>query len=676
VIFNCYGADFLVFSLAPCQQSCREWYHTGRTNALQEGNVLYITAPYLFAEEEQVAQSATSPLVDPRTGTYVGQVLLDFSVTQALGALSSSRTPLSFGGFPLLITTGTNTFLGDTVIGPGLNGSVTAEPVSEVVMPFDLDCQGEGVCIKRKSEFGSIVEAMKGGNTSTVTFERSTADGGMETVHLAFAPIIVPYLDPVDSSDFSRGAIAGSHLIYSLGLAETQGGILEPFAAIEADMQRQINVAIGILAAVIVAAMAASIYISYIVARSISEPMAFLLELIRSLNRRNVDQDPPMVENTTGSKEIINVSNTMESLCRVVRLANLSFYVGDLEAAYRVLLDALRLFKRLGNKKAVGVACNNLGNTMLAMYREMQEERVVSIFGVSRKEIITEGTAYFHEAIQLGEEAYDKFFEVEGWSPDCLDFMQHLSNRYFNRAIFLLTVKNDHDQPDKIESLGFRDLGIATDMDCEIETQGEESGWGCVNRSSKLFNVRLVRIRGYLMLLELGYSDEWKIDENLEELFKMLSDESAIPRSALFNQMSYIGCLQQAETEMMKYLNFKGEIVAAARVAIRMLVEDEHIFYEAELNAIKVLQAYVKSSYSDMDQGTRERLKEALEDMLDNLSDYFETRRRSVASASSRTHSIASKSLRNFGDAHGTGSSSGRWSVPERSSQFVTLEQF
>mgnify|MGYP005850444761 CR=1 FL=1 len=42
-----------------------------------------------------------------------------------------------------------------------------------------------------------------------------------------------------------------------------------------------------------------------------------------------------------GSTEILNVSNTMESLYEVVRFANAAFDAGELEVAYRVLKDSL-----------------------------------------------------------------------------------------------------------------------------------------------------------------------------------------------------------------------------------------------------------------------------------------------------------------------------------------------
>jgi len=305
------------------------------------------------------------------------------------------------------------------------------------------------------------------------------------------------------------------------------------------------------------------------------------------------------------------------------------------------------------------------------VYREMED--VQSKFGITRAELIARGAAYFLEAIQLGEAAYDNFFEVEGWSPNCLDFMQHLSNRYFNRAVFLLTIKEDHDHPGEIGTLGLRDLEISRDMDDEIEAQGEESGWGSVNRSEKLFNVRLVRIRGHVLLVAMGYEEiDCDIDESLQELFKMLADESKKPRSHLFSEVSYTGRLQQAETELMRHLLTKGDVLAAATIAIRMLMEDEHIFLDAEAMAIKALNDYSKSSECNFDEAAQYRVKEALQDIIGDLSEYYDSRR--TSEASSRGHFIASQSLRSTGRFRA--STSSRWSVSENSGRFVTMEEF
>merc|ERR1711957_446874 len=107
---------------------------------------------------------------------------------------------------------------------------------------------------------------------------------------------------------------------------------------------------------------------------------------------------------------------------------------------------------------------------MLTIYRVMAKSECDKMCGLTKKDVVAKGTAYYAHSITLGEEAYDQFYEKQGWSEECLVFMQYLSNRYFNRAIFFLTCCDDRNQGE-MEPLGFRDLGIAADMDEEIVDQ-------------------------------------------------------------------------------------------------------------------------------------------------------------------------------------------------------------
>jgi hypothetical protein len=109
----------------------------------------------------------------------------------------------------------------------------------------------------------------------------------------------------------------------------------------------------------------------------------------------------------------------MAVLFTLLRSANSAFYAGELELAHSILLDALRLFKRLGNKKAVGIANNNLGNVVFAMYNQMITNKQKRIGGLTRQQIVKNGMGYYLTSIQLGEELYDEFQDQQGWSPSC-----------------------------------------------------------------------------------------------------------------------------------------------------------------------------------------------------------------------------------------------------------------
>lgn len=309
------------------------------------------------------------------------------------------------------------------------------------------------------------------------------------------------------------------------------------------------------------------------------------------------DDDVAKLSDHEGScREVDSVYETMEMLYKVVRFANSAFFSGDLEKAYQVLKDSLKLFTRLRNSKAIAVASNNLGNTMLTLYRSMAVSGQEEMCGLSKKEVVAKGTAYFAHAIKLGEEAYDTFYEEQGWSEECLGFMQFLANRYFNRAMFLLTVKDDHEHPKEAEAMGFRDIQITTDMDLEIVDQCLEMGF-TINRVER-FDLMMTRVRGYLSLITLGYSQsDLDIDEQIKGVFRDLKNAMKNPGHQLFEDISRAGRMQKLDDELMKYFRVaKEDPTDAARVAIRMLVEDEYVFPESERVAIRTLLLYMNVS--------------------------------------------------------------------------------
>ena len=91
---------------------------------------------------------------------------------------------------------------------------------------------------------------------------------------------------------------------------------------------------------------------------------------------------------------------TFERLYKVIRFANSAFFAGDLDKAYSVLSDALSVFTQLDNKKAIAIANNNLGITMLTMYRTYAEHlKEDTICGMTTADIIAER----HPVFQSGD---------------------------------------------------------------------------------------------------------------------------------------------------------------------------------------------------------------------------------------------------------------------------------
>ena len=109
----------------------------------------------------------------------------------------------------------------------------------------------------------------------------------------------------------------------------------------------------------------------------------------------------------------------------------------------------------------------------------------------------------------------------------------------------------------------------------------------------------LSRVRGLNGLIELGYnSDELYLDEQIKSLQKDLN--RAIESGAsnpLFSEISVAGRMQKLDVELIRYLHLaKNDSINAARVAIRMLMEDEYVFIDAEEEAIKMILLYMSSA--------------------------------------------------------------------------------
>lgn len=61
-----------------------------------------------------------------------------------------------------------------------------------------------------------------------------------------------------------------------------------------------------------------------------------------------------------GSRESNKVYISFAKLFKIVRVSNTAFFSGNLEWAYHFVSDALKLFRKIEDRKAIGVASNNV----------------------------------------------------------------------------------------------------------------------------------------------------------------------------------------------------------------------------------------------------------------------------------------------------------------------------
>lgn len=245
--------------------------------------MLHVTAPYRFASKPQVVygQSATAAIINPFTEEYVGQVLIDF-LSKNIYEIVENFTYYTQGGFPILIAVQGDA--ADTIVGPGVSLDQESLSIAEGVLPYDMKCNDYIDCMERIEVFLKIVEEMKKGETAVSLFKRKKENGDVETMHIAYAPVSVPKIRSVNSSDFSRGVEWSTHLVYSFAIVEPEEGVLTPFRGIEDTMKKQANLAIIVVTAVILIAALLVVYFSHRLTKSFTEPMIYLRHLIRYIN--------------------------------------------------------------------------------------------------------------------------------------------------------------------------------------------------------------------------------------------------------------------------------------------------------------------------------------------------------------------------------------------------------
>ena len=133
---------------------------------------MHITAPYVFAVSKINAQSATSPLIDPKTGEHVGQVLQDFYSESITNILNETKTKYSDEGFPILIAVESDDGK-NTIIGPGYTPFSSAQSIAETVLPNDGAGCSSAACETNYGSFARIERSMKDGNADVDGFTRT-----------------------------------------------------------------------------------------------------------------------------------------------------------------------------------------------------------------------------------------------------------------------------------------------------------------------------------------------------------------------------------------------------------------------------------------------------------------------------------------------------------------------
>lgn len=550
---------------------CRGWYATGK-----EKRGVYVTPPYEFASSNTFAGSATFSLEDPATGEFVGQALMDFLPDAFMQALHKDNTAIGHGttGFPVVITPEADSSGNEVLVGPRYSIGQTAK-IEDVVLPYDAPGSKERVFFEEE-----VASKMRNGEEGQRRFQRKTKEGLYQTVFMSYAPLYQRTLTPVDASDFGRGCTSKQTLIYSLGFGITTEDLVLPFTVVENEVTADVRRVQYISLALIVCAVLSVLYMTYTMCLYLSQPIMVLIAIVKSIRTKNLGDELPALDG--GSCEIYDVYESLEQLCKIVRFSNTAVLKGDRNKSYRIMEDALDLFVRMGNQKALGVANNNLGTMVL------QEQMERSSVTNKSDEVFFNGMKYFEEAIRIGTFEYQnaEFDDERG------NFVKQLANRYFNRGMFLIVNRLHPMASPDLEATGVNDLVRAKQLDQEAYLLWRERGQ-LVDMACNEFGSYLRRGRGIVTLMhqDKDFQDVWGMEGLIEKADDMIHNP-AFEDSNLFAGVNLVARKQQVNDMRIQFAMAKGETFEAAQIAIRLLVENEYIIDTVIMNCVTTLNTH------------------------------------------------------------------------------------
>mmetsp|Transcript_13843 Transcript_13843/g.24804 ORF Transcript_13843/g.24804 Transcript_13843/m.24804 type:complete len:565 (+) Transcript_13843:1101-2795(+) len=343
----------------------------------------------------------------------------------------------------------------------------------------------------------------------------------------------------------------------------------------------------------------------------IALPMRRLLSIVVDSNKGDYESLPPL---EGGCKEVHGVYNTFSKLNKIVKVSNTSFFSGDLEMAHHFVSDALTLFRKIDDQKAIGVACNNLANTLFAL--RFEENNTVHCCESDVACMITETLSLYNEAVAIAQHQFENIVDENLR----VDYATQLGDRLFNRGLFLLFVDGYDCAPQDSRQRGYHDVAMARDLHYDVKDYMLSHRQ--IFSNSSLYFSRLLRRINCLAAFydDIGLQEIWDAEVLIDEADSLAAaawDAHAKGGNCpLFRDVSQTGRRQQLEGSAI-LLAFRSEdYLQAAKLGIRMLVEDSFILESAFARSAEALLQIMKDDDIDFSKKTISSTRDGLRSML------------------------------------------------------------
>ena len=320
------------------------------------------------------------------------------------------------------------------------------------------------------------------------------------------------------------------------------------------------------------------------------------------MNEGGIDDDMPPL--TGGSREVHRVYASFAKLYKTVRMSNSAFFVGDLSLAHHIALDALRLFRKIGDQKAIAISCNNIGNTLLAWMVECREPGTsLELEGDDCAYCTEAAIKYYTEAVTYGTKGFE---EATGDAEKAV-FAQQLADRHFNRAMCLLLTADDPCASIDAKETALDDLYLVKQYDQGVKEYMLHSKT-LLENSDVIFERSLRRLHGLAALIDIEPDvwDVWDIYELVDQADLMLQAAWNQDEAPLFHNMTKIGRLQELEGAVTGIELSSGKADDAVEMATRMLIEDEFLLDSSFIEAADCILLFSRENREAEDDQTEE----------------------------------------------------------------------
>jgi len=299
--------------------------------------------------------------------------------------------------------------------------------------------------------------------------------------------------------------------------------------------------------------------------------MIVLLRVVQNINSGKIEDDIPPLHG--GSREVNQVYTSFAKLYKIVRVSNSAFFSRNLHWACHFVRDALQLFTKVDDQKAIAIASANLGSTLLAINCGRPRENRSTCLILDSCCCAKEAFTHFDLAVSSGTEDFTNATEMSRKAQ----FAEQLSDRLFNRGLYFLLSQSDPCATEDFEELGIQDLVKAQALDHDVQEYWINNGL-LMEKSGVLFDRLMRRLNGLCTLLENDIHQQiWDAKSLVLDCHRLLSTAWEEPSAPIFKEVSEIGRLQQLEGALIHLEILRGNEAEAARVAMRMFVEDEFI---------------------------------------------------------------------------------------------------